>query len=310
MARRFQKTLADYLVIGVSPTLIMTLIGSLVFFLTAMFYRGQFEARLHWVLAQFVLATVLIARISMEEGREYAALFAVPLAAVSVAAMCALRGVQRPAGRVWVHFQLWAARPDLVVRRQTDLGLHADRRTRGRLGRGAAAACRVGRRAAAGATGWFGRTGVARRRIERRQAIPLVAAVCKAPPPTHPPGVWVVYFSLAALPIFGVGQRLLPSHEPAARAYGFRLLCVYVASALGLLLTTSFLGLRRYLRQKRLPMPADMAGLWLGVGVAMIAAMLAVAALLPRPGGPVSAESARAHRVGRPAGRVEPERRP
>src|SRR5690606_27360936 len=61
------------------------------------------------------------------------------------------------------------------------------------------------------------------------------------------PGVWVVYFSLAALPIFGFGQRFLIGDEP--RRAAFRYLVVYVASALGLLLATCFLGLRRYLRQ-------------------------------------------------------------
>jgi len=57
-----------------------------------------------------------------------------------------------------------------------------------------------------------------------------------------------------------------------------------VASALGLLLTTSFLGLRRYLRQRRLQMPLDMAGLWLGIGAVMIVLLLVVCILLPRPG--------------------------
>src|SRR5207302_720524 len=30
---------------------------------------------------------------------------------------------------------------------------------------------------------------------------------------TRPPGVWVVYFSLAAFPIFGLGQSLIPVEE-------------------------------------------------------------------------------------------------
>ena len=57
----------------------------------------------------------------------------------------------------------------------------------------------------------------------------------------------------------------------------------YVASALGLLLTTSFLGLRRYLRQRRLEMPTEMAGAWLGVGAAMGVTILVLAMLIPRP---------------------------
>jgi hypothetical protein len=39
-------------------------------------------------------------------------------------------------------------------------------------------------------------------------------------------------------------------------------------------------------------MPADMGGLWLGIGAVMIVALLSLVAFLPRPGGLVSAESA------------------
>src|SRR5262249_34657104 len=50
-------------------------------------------------------------------------------------------------------------------------------------------------------------------------------------------GVWVVYFSLAALPIFGLGQALIPLTAPDRRAFTFWLMTVYVACGLGLLLT-------------------------------------------------------------------------
>jgi hypothetical protein len=48
-----------------------------------------------------------------------------------------------------------------------------------------------------------------------------------------------------------------------------------------LLLTTTLLGLRRYLRRRKVRMPPAMTGLWLGIGAAMIAGFLFVAALLP-----------------------------
>jgi hypothetical protein len=50
-----------------------------------------------------------------------------------------------------------------------------------------------------------------------------------------------------------------------------------------LLLTTCFLGLRRYLRQKRLQMPAAMTGAWLLMGGLLLGGLLIVGALLPRP---------------------------
>ena len=50
------------------------------------------------------------------------------------------------------------------------------------------------------------------------------------------------------------------------------------ASGLGLLLTTTLLGLRRYLRQRKLQMPGAMTGLWLGIGGALIAGFLPLGA--------------------------------
>jgi hypothetical protein len=96
--------------------------------------------------------------------------------------------------------------------------------------------------------------------------------------------LWVVWFSLAALPLFGVGQMLLPRGDSEARHAGFMWLFVYVAAALGLLLTTSFLGLRRYLRQRYLTMPGAMALGWIRFGGGMAALVLVGALLLPRPG--------------------------
>ena len=79
-------------------------------------------------------------------------------------------------------------------------------------------------------------------------------------------------------------------------------MAIYVASGLGLLVTTSFLGLRRYLRQRRVEMPTVMAGTWLGIGGAIIAALLVVSALLPRPN-PEYAVSQLPFTVGSPSGK-------
>ncbi len=57
----------------------------------------------------------------------------------------------------------------------------------------------------------------------------------------------------------------------------------YVGCGLGLLLTTCFLGLRRYLRQRRLKMPVAMTSVWLTAGGLLIAALLVIGAVLPRP---------------------------
>jgi len=49
------------------------------------------------------------------------------------------------------------------------------------------------------------------------------------------------------------------------------------------LLTTSFLGLRRYLRRRQLQMPAPVTSGWLTFGVILIAALILIGALMPRP---------------------------
>ena len=77
--KRLQPTLGDYLAIAVGPLLIGLLVGSMVFLLIEAFYEGQFGGRLQFIMAWFVVGAVGISRISIEEGREHAALFAVPL---------------------------------------------------------------------------------------------------------------------------------------------------------------------------------------------------------------------------------------
>ena len=100
---------------------------------------------------------------------------------------------------------------------------------------------------------------------------------------------------MAALPIFGIGQMLIARSDTAARRAVFIYLFVYVAAALGLLLTTSFLGLRRYLRQRYLEMPGAIAFGWVRFGVGVAVLVLAGALLLPRPGATQAWVSLRYH---------------
>ena len=283
MAKRLQQTLADYVVIAISPALIMTLVGSLVFFLITVFYQGDYPARLHWVMACFVFAAVLIGRISIEKGLERAMMFGVALAIVVGIAMNSLVYVQGSAlgaladlvnwgliGVVWwcAHKLTWdctviddsqdASGEGLLqvagLERSSDTPDPAnatEQTPEGTTSRDVPA-------------GWW------QRYVEHQRR-------------PHAPGVWVVYFSLAALPLFGLGQWLIPASDTGTRMYVFWLLSVYVASGLGLLLTTSFLGLRRYLRQRRIEMPTLMANVWLSTGAVLILVLLAISALLPRP---------------------------
>ncbi len=241
MAGRLKKTLVDYLVIAISPALIITLVGSLVFFLLEVFYHGNFPLRLHYVFALFIIGAVLISRISIEDGRERSALFALPLAIVTLLAInkfVRFQGDVSASLGFFINVGLialtwWSADKltwdcTLIDEDEEDSGegllqaVGLDRPGKAALQREIAPVAtdsRPGKPA-----GWW------KRLVQRGRRPPA-------------PGVWIVYFSLAALPLFGIGQMFLPADSLSARQYAFCLLCTYTASGLGLLLATKFSGL-------------------------------------------------------------------
>src|SRR5580704_4228135 len=243
-----QKTLADYVVIAISPVLIMTLVGSLVYFLLQLTYHGEYEGRLKWILFWFISAAVLVARIAIEQGKEYASLFGIALT-VAVA-LAAIRLVDQFL-LAWLLLAIcWWCTWKLTW----DCTLIDDNEDASGEGLLQAAGFREEPTPASASAG---------------NDLAAEQADADSQPgnrPVHAPGKWLVYFSLAALPIFGIGQMFIPCRDAEGRAYGFSMLALYLASALGLLLTTSFLGLRRYLRQRKLQMPAKMTRAWLVTG--------------------------------------------
>jgi hypothetical protein len=284
---RPQPTLADYMAIAISPALIIVLVGSLAFFLLTVFYAGEFEGKMYWTTTCFVVAAVLISRISIVEGAERASLFGIALGAVAALAMT--RFTDHPWWAWCVLAIIWWCASHLVWN-CTLVDDEDDASGEGLLeiaGLDAAVADKP-----AEVTAEQSKRTPATKSKKKSAPAPTVAA---QPEPVARrffawwqkgfsrkalPGLTVVYFSLAALPIFGLGQKFVGTDD---RAYAFQLMVRYTASALGLLLTTSFLGLRRYLRQRRLEMPVEMAGAWLGVGAAMAVAILLLAMLIPRP---------------------------
>jgi hypothetical protein len=294
MAKRLYMTSADYLAIAISPALIMALVGSLVFFLIEVVYVGQYQARLNYAFALFVFAAVLIARISIEMGSERAALFALPLGIAMF--LFLMRFVEHPSALshlinlallalVWwcAHRLTWdstvidddedASGEGLMQRIGVDgpAELEDQEKARGSVAAGA----KENELLAAAET-------------PSSQAPPWWQRLVAARSGPHTPGLWVLYFSLAALPLFGIGQHWIPAAEVGRRRYVFVLLVVYVAAALALLVTTSFLNLRRYLRQRHVEMPLPIAGTWVGVGAALIVVVMLLAALIPRPGAEIA----------------------
>jgi hypothetical protein len=243
--------------------LIILLVGSLSFFLVEVFFRGAAVGSVRWVMFWFVMAVVLVSRIGIEQGTGPAALYGLALAAATwfyLMRIC-------PAfilGMILLGVVWWCAHK--LTWDCTLMDEDEDASGGGLLDTAS------------------DRENFLPSKTRRENLKP--AKTKDEPPPAkpHAPGLWVVYFSLAALPLFGVGQVLLPRDDTAARQAGFSYLFVYVAAALGLLLTTSFLGLRRYLRQRCLPMPAMIAFGWIRFGVGVAAFVLIGSLLLPRPG--------------------------
>jgi hypothetical protein len=279
MARRPPSTLTDYLLVGITPALIMLLIGSFVFFLIAVFYHGEYTLRINFIFAMFIMGAVAVGRISMEEGTEYASMFAAPLALAMLFVLYRFGhlGLAPFVALIWwLAYQLtWDC---------TLLDERADTSDQGLLQAVGVSEETPGDENTAVEDAIDPR--LASVAISERDDEPAAwMKWLKRSKKPHAHGVWVIYFSLAALPLFGLGQWFLPTDS---RRYAFLLLVVYVAAALGLLLSTSFLGLRCYLRRRRLEMPLEMTATWLGVGGAIIVAVLLLCLLLPRPGAEVA----------------------
>lgn len=284
MARRPPATLADYVLVGINPALIMILIDSLVFYLLAIFYGGGYDLRVMFIFAMFIMGAVAVCRISMEEGAGYAANFGFPLGIVTLIAVNhfgQFKGLLAPfnllinAGIIgFIWFLAYKLTWDCTL-----FDERADTSDQGLL-------------QAAGLEGQQTTTDenaaedpieplLASRDEEPKEELPSWLKWFESNKQPHAHGVWVIYFSILALPAFGLGQWFLPTQS---KTFGFQMLVIYVASALALLLSTSFLGLRRYLRKRRLEMPVEMTANWLGIGGIVIVVVLAICVLIPRPG--------------------------
>lgn len=299
--RRPRPTLGDYFAIGIAPALIVVLVGSLIFFLVEVLYRGDHGGRLRWTLGWFTLASVLITRIALELGSTRGFLYGFALGGAT--ALSLIRYVEPPFAGLALLAVSWAC-VDRLVRDCTLIDEDDDA-----TGEGLLDVAGLGERATDALTERSpGR--ILYVQYATREARAAMSAPNQPPPQklTRPPGLWVVGFSLAALPIFGLGQVLLPGSDTGRREIAFTYLWFYLLSAFGLLLTTSFLGLRRYLRQRRVPMPASIARSWLTRGTLTAVTMMLLGLLLPRPDAayslPALAEGIGARSV--PASKISP----
>jgi Domain of unknown function (DUF4129) len=279
MARnRPPATLLDYLVAAIEPVLIMVMVGSLMFFLLDLLYDGPYLERLRWIFFWFVFGIVLITRVSMQIGTALALGYGVALGSAVAVVASVLTGFH-PILLV-ILGAVWWATHNLTLDctllpddQDAGVGLLQDGGLDLAATAGSASMTAHDDPAAmdasilASSPGWKLAGG------DKAQA--------RRP---HAPGVWLIYFTLASLPVFALGQWFVPSVQEERRAGLFLYFIAYIASAMGLLLATSFLNLRRYLRQRRVKMPAAMTATWLTTGAGVIVGLTLLAAVFPFSG--------------------------
>ena len=290
-ADRDPPTAADVVVTAASPVLVMLMVGSLVFFLVEVLYAGLYSDRLLYTFFFFVVGAVLVARIAIQLDAARATLYGLGLGGATFLALMAY--VEYPAGTPFQSMR-WLVNLGLMLliwwsaHKLTWDCTHIDE-NRDSSGRGLLSAAGLGDEPAEEEASPPAPEPTGRKKKKKGPSAFSVwvngwrATLAARRNRPHTPGVWVIYFALAALPLFAVGQSLIPPDDADRRRATFLQMAVYVGSALGLLVTTSLLGLRRYLRQRRAKPPAALTAGWLGLGAALIVLFLALGAFLPRP---------------------------
>lgn len=223
-------------------------------------YRGDYSGRVGYIWFMFILGTVGIARLSIEQSRKYALGYMAALGAATFIVLSRFITVQGSLSAITpiVNGAMIALVWILADRITFDCTLidedqdASDRGLLDGLSQSESSALRDSKQHAT-----------------RRRA--------------HQPGRTVLWLTAAALPVFGFGQAMLPQDERWQRS-AIMALAVYLFATLSLLVATSFLGVRRYLRQRGVDMPANVSLAWLVGGVVMTMVMLLLCFLLPQPG--------------------------
>ncbi len=254
--KRLKPTTFDYALAAISPVLIILMIGSLVYFLILTLYRGEFPARLTWLFGLFTMASVLITRIAIEQSRTQSFVYLALLSAATLFVAppyFVLDGWLAP-----LRFPILIALLSLIV-------FLADRITMDTTS--------IDDASDAHGHGLLQSLGIFRRSI--------ATSSTNSSRRHHNPGVWVLYFAILAIPIFGLGQFFLPT--PTSQRFGLACVITYLASALSLLVVISLLSLRQYVRQRDVEMSDEMPFIWLASGIGAVLGLVLLMALLPLP---------------------------
>lgn len=283
--RQSEQSMSSMLLEVVGPGLIMLMVGSLVFFLIEIFYRGPHTARLCWVFGLFTFASVLVSRVSIESGRERGRIFGFALGLAAFVTSFTLVEFEGEFGVImepillitFICVVMWSAAKltwdCTVIDKSRDISATGITELVRRRFRGddkeSPANSDVGEESHAASDAQAGNLIRAffRSKGERKNT----------------PGIWVFYFSMAALPIFGIGQWFVKANSQGGYGWVVFLFGVYLAAGLALMMTTSLLGLQRYLRKRDTYMPPEIARTWLAMGIVVAIVVLAFVMVFPRP---------------------------
>ncbi len=268
----------DYLLASIAPFFIIGMIGSLVFFLITVCYQGSYTQRLMWILGLYTIASVLIARIAIEQSRTLSYAYMLALAGATLLVTPQFFVVTGP--MAIFSFPILIAL--LVI-----VAVLADRITFD--------CTSMNEQVQSSGVGILQSLGLIQsernateiekpnlRKSDNQQIEPTPSERKTADSRKHNPGVWVMYFALLALPLFGLGQLII--QNPEDRSWAFKCLFLYLLCSLCLLVLIALLSLRKYLRERGVPMDTSFAIRWLAIGMLSVFAMLCVLSLLPLPG--------------------------
>lgn len=280
METNLQRKMGGWTVELIAPGLIMLMTGSLAFFLVELFYYGATESRVKWVLGLFVFASVLVSRISISDGYEKAILYGTLLGGASLFVLSVLTEVPLILSIFFIGIIWWFN--SKLTWDCTVIDHSKDSTDQGLLQRLGVASDQLSEEEPIDdmEPDELGTSDPEdKENLEKDQAWTQRFFSRKRRPNT--PGVWVLYLSLAAFPIFGIGQGFIS--DLSRRENAFIDFCLYMVGGLGLLVTTALMGLQRYLARRNATMPNGVAVSWIGLGIAMIAGILITGWLLPRP---------------------------
>lgn len=276
LEKRARPESLDYFLAAIAPVFVIGMIGSLVYFIITVCYQGSYTERLMWILGLYTVAAVLIARIAIEQSRQvaFAYMFALGTATLFVT----------PQFFVVSGAMAVLSFPILVLLLVL-IAVLADRITFD--------CTSMNEQVQSTGVGLLQSLGLVKSERKKSEPKPTLNRKVDENPADetkkksstkrkHNPGVWVLYFALFALPLFGLGQLVIQSD--VNRRWAFTYLFFYLLNSLFLLVLISLLSLRKYLRERGVPMETSFAVRWLVIGMTSVFVILMVLSLLPIPG--------------------------